>query len=115
MLPNQSDQTNAMISDDLQACFDPVIKSIVGLIEGQKAAAAKERAPAIAVSRSGRILGHIHADRSRVLCSWGEFPVPCMDGKISRNGVVKVFDQFWQTGLKWRRFLRSFDADTRSI
>ena len=39
-----------IVSQDLQECFDPVMKSIIGLIEEQKAAVAKEGAPAIKVS-----------------------------------------------------------------
>lgn len=59
MLPNQSKQTNATFSKDLQACFDPVVESIIGLVKQQKAAVAKENAPAIAVSRSEGNLGHL--------------------------------------------------------
>lgn len=37
-----------LTSKDLQACFDPVVESIIGLVKQQKAAVAKENAPAIA-------------------------------------------------------------------
>ena len=40
---------DAANSEDLRKCFDPVIENIIGLIEEQVAAVAKENAPRIKV------------------------------------------------------------------